>query len=173
MQKRFNKENGTSNVPSIGSRTRVEHTGNFIDDVSINTAFSLLNGNTSTASIGKNVISTSVPYAINRVKERPVQSVLLALGGLFLGKSFFSSCSTTTTKDKNGKDVVSKTCKEASGLEKSGSAVSAVLLGNYLLDSIYSFNEGQTDTSDTGQTRVRHGSTPPLDPVLMQFTPAN
>ena len=155
-QKRYRSENQLS--PSIARTKRVvEPTGNLINDAASSAAIGLMsNGSNPIATMGNSMIQTCAPYAINKVKERPISSLFLALGGFYGATKFFNTCSTTTETTKGGNTKQIKTCKKASALQKTGTAAVSILLGNYLLDAI----AGSLDTvmtrvkpvSDTGNT---------------------
>jgi len=172
-QKRFNKSNGIVSSRSY-NRAAVAPTGNLLNDISSNAAMSFIsNGSIDPiTNIGNTTMRTCLPYAAEMIKKRPLLSLLLAGGGFVAADSFFSNCSTSETT-KNGNKEVTKTCTTANALQKTGGAAATVLVGNYIVDLIFDSLKLNTNVSDTGQTRVRHGSNPRktrLDKAIDQMT---
>jgi len=160
-QKRFRKENGiTGSSVSVG-RSSVVSSGNLINDVSQSASLALLRGSGDPVTNMMNgAVSTCVPYAIAAIRKYPILSLALAWAGYKGASSLFSSCTDTTTV-KDGKTEVSKTCKKANVVQKTGGAAVAVIGGGYLLDTILDYfgDEFALMTLD------RSGVKPRINPV--------
>lgn len=177
VQKRYNKANGITGSISRRSAVpvKIDPTGSLVNDAAVAASIGLLSngGSDAVSTITGNVMQSCIPYALKSIKERPIASLLFAFGGYKAASSLFKSCTTTITKSKSGRDVSSKSCKPASPLHKTGGAALAVLGANHLLDAMMNLHSANMATSDTGQTRVRHGSTPNNTSDTMQRILAN
>ena len=150
---------------SIGKPRRVRRrraapllTGNFVNDIAANSAFSLvdnISGLDPVKSVSATMIDTCVPYAIESIKKNPLTSLGLAVAGFVSAGFVFKSC-TVVHKTVKGKKVKEKSCAEASGLQKAGGATAFIVGGNYLINllkgSIDTDNSRVRPVSDTGHT---------------------
>jgi len=165
---RYKKENGFS---SGISGMRVPSTGNFIADISTNATAALLNPTVTDplAAMSNNALRTCLPYALQKVKDRPFLSLFMAIGGTWAANSFFSNCTTTVTTE-DGVERTSKSCKKASGLQKASSAAVSILGANYLMDSVVDSFKGNIGSREALHNRYSNGNMTVTQPKTVQFS---
>jgi hypothetical protein len=160
-QKRFRKEN---KIGSVFGSVAVSRTGNLLDDVFTNASMGLISGAADPVNtVSRNVVQTCVPYALEVVRKRPIISFLAGLGAYMAANHLFTNCTTTTTTE-NGETTSSESCKKATSLQKTGTAIAGVLGTNFLIDNILGDSRFIEELLNGGRTGVS-ASTNPVNTV--------
>lgn len=155
-QKRFRKENKIGSVSGIS----VSRTGNLLDDVFTNASMGLISGGGDPVNtVSRNVVQTCVPYALEVVRKRPILSFLAGLGAFMAANQLFTNCTTTTTTE-NGETTTSESCKKATSLQKTGTAIAGVLGTNFLIDNVLGESRFIEDLLNRGRTGVSPSTNP-------------
>ena len=155
-QKRFRRENRISGV----SGASIQKSGNLLDDVFINASMGLISGGADPVNtVSRNVVQTCVPYALEVVRKRPIISFVVGLAAFMGANYLFTNC-TTTTRTENGETTTSESCKKASSLEKTGTAIAGVLGTNFLIDNILGDSQFIEELLNGGRTGVSPSTNP-------------